>query len=60
MKEEELEEVRKKFFAQVQEEYDRFRFGQEPFEMGQGLALHRYAPIWNEPEPTRRSDYGTG
>ena len=28
MKEEELEEVRKKFFAQVQEEYDRFRFGQ--------------------------------
>jgi hypothetical protein len=29
MKEEELEEVRKKFFAQVQEEYDNFRYGQK-------------------------------
>lgn len=28
MKEEELEEVRKKFFAQVQEEYDNFRYKQ--------------------------------
>lgn len=29
MKEEELEEMRKKFFAQVQEEYDNFRYGQK-------------------------------
>ncbi len=29
MKEEELEGVRKKFFAQVQEEYDNFRYGQK-------------------------------
>ena len=29
MKEEELEEVRKKFFAQVQEEYENFRYGQK-------------------------------
>ena len=28
MKEQDVEEVRKKFFAQVQEEYENFRFGQ--------------------------------
>ena len=28
MKEQDVEEVRKKFFAQVQEEYETFRFGQ--------------------------------
>ena len=28
MKEQDVEEVRKKFFAQVQEEYEHFRFGQ--------------------------------
>ena len=28
MKEQDVEEVRKKFFAQVQEEYEKFRFGQ--------------------------------
>ena len=29
MKEQDVEEVRKKFFAQVQEEYDNFRYGQK-------------------------------